>query len=84
MRLAIILLTIIIVINSITFYFYLNVRQRENLKSKYNIFDAYLKVRFYDKLLMFMNNHSEIKEVKINNLIFKREGNYIVVEEEQK
>ncbi|WGS65054.1 hypothetical protein JRV97_00425 [Marinitoga aeolica] len=75
---------VVIVLNSITFYFYLKMKNMESVESKYSIFDAYMKTRFYDKLIIFMSNHSNIQEIKLNGLIFKREGNNIIVEEETK
>lgn len=83
MKIAVFLLIIIILLNSITFYFYLKIRNMNELESKYNIFDVYMKTRFYDKLIIYMNNHKEINEVELNGLIFKREGNDIIVEEEK-
>ncbi|WP_206076312.1 hypothetical protein [Marinitoga lauensis] len=84
MRIAIYLLIIIIVLNSITFYFYLKVKNMESIESKYSMFDVYMKTRFYDKIIIFMSNHSDIQEIKLNGLVFKREGNNIIVEEEIK
>ncbi|WP_159429483.1 hypothetical protein [Marinitoga hydrogenitolerans] len=54
----------------------------ESIESKYSIFDVYMKARFYDKLILFMNNHPDIDQVELNGLIFKRDGNKIKVEEE--
>ncbi|SHE33530.1 hypothetical protein SAMN02745164_00240 [Marinitoga hydrogenitolerans DSM 16785] len=82
MRITVILLIMIILLNSITFYFYLKVKNMESIESKYSIFDVYMKARFYDKLILFMNNHPDIDQVELNGLIFKRDGNKIKVEEE--
>ncbi|KLO22115.1 hypothetical protein X275_07210 [Marinitoga sp. 1197] len=82
MRIAIILLTIVIILNSITFYFYLKIKNIESVNSQYSIYDVYMKTRFYDKLIIFMLNHNNIQEVELNGLIFKREGNKIIVKEE--
>ncbi|KAF2957062.1 hypothetical protein [Marinitoga sp. 38H-ov] len=82
MRIASILLIIVILLNSITFYVYLKFKNMESIESKYSIYDVYMKTRFYDKLIIFMSKHPDVKNVELNGLIFKRNGNEIIVEEE--
>ncbi|MBM7558280.1 hypothetical protein [Marinitoga litoralis] len=82
MRIASILLIIVILLNSITFYVYLKFKNMESIESKYSIFDVYMKTRFYDKLIIFMYNHNDVPDIELNGLIFKRNGNEIIVEEE--
>ncbi|GAB6188649.1 hypothetical protein JCM30566_03880 [Marinitoga arctica] len=82
MRIAIFLLITIILLNSITFYFYLKIKNMESIESKYSLFDAYMKTRFYDKLILFISNHNDFEEIELNGLLFKREGNKIVIKEE--
>ncbi|OQY10886.1 MAG: hypothetical protein B6I29_00435 [Marinitoga sp. 4572_148] len=82
MRIAVFLLILVILLNSITFYFYLKVKNMESIESQYSIFDVYMKTRFYDKLVNFMSHHPDINQIDLNGLIFKRIENKIIVKEE--